>query len=73
MRGPARAPCRLNGSKYCPRHSLHPLFGTRCSTLAMIGYDGSLYIQERRFDANGDVIGQSGWNLAAGEWPAGGG
>ncbi len=49
---------------------VHPLFGTRCSTLAMIGYDDSLYLQERRFAADGSVIGQSGWNLQPGEWPA---
>ena len=48
---------------------VHPLFGTRCSTVAMIGYDGSLYLQERRFDAAGSVIGQSGWSLEPGEWP----
>jgi uncharacterized protein with NRDE domain len=51
---------------------VHPLFGTRCSTLAMIGYDDSLYIQERRFDAAGDTVGQNGWTLAPGEWPASG-
>jgi uncharacterized protein with NRDE domain len=51
---------------------VHPLFGTRCSTLAMIGYDDSLYIQERRFDANGDTVGQNGWTLAPGEWPPAG-
>jgi uncharacterized protein with NRDE domain len=49
---------------------VHPLFGTRCSTLAMIGYDGSLFMQERRFDADGAVTGQSGCNLNPGEWPA---
>jgi uncharacterized protein with NRDE domain len=49
---------------------VHPLFGTRCSTLAMVGYDGSLGIQERRFAADGEIVGQSGWSLAAGEWPA---
>jgi uncharacterized protein with NRDE domain len=48
---------------------VHPLFGTRCSTLALIGYDGSVYIQERRFAASGAIAGQSGWTLAAGEWP----
>jgi uncharacterized protein with NRDE domain len=48
---------------------VHPLFGTRCTTVAMIGYDGSLYLQERRFDAQGGVIGQSGWSLKPGEWP----
>ena len=49
---------------------VHPLFGTRCSTLAMIGYDGALYLQERRFAADGSVTGQSGWSLRPGEWPA---
>jgi uncharacterized protein with NRDE domain len=49
---------------------LHPLFGTRCSTLVMIGYDGSLCVQERRFDASGALTGESGWTLSRGEWPA---
>jgi uncharacterized protein with NRDE domain len=49
---------------------VHPVFGTRCSTLAMIGYDGSLYIQERRFDAGGTLTGHSDWSLSPGEWPA---
>jgi uncharacterized protein with NRDE domain len=47
---------------------VHPLFGTRCSTLAMIGYDGSLYMKERRFDASGEITGQSAWNLHTGKW-----
>jgi uncharacterized protein with NRDE domain len=49
---------------------VHPVFGTRCSTLVMIGYDGSLSVQERRFDPSGTAIGQSGWTLRCGEWPA---
>jgi uncharacterized protein with NRDE domain len=49
---------------------LHPLFGTRCSTLVMIGYDGSLCVQERRFDASGTLTGESRWTLRCGEWPA---
>jgi uncharacterized protein with NRDE domain len=49
---------------------VHPLFGTRCSTLAMIGYDGSLSMQERRFDAAGALLGHSDWSLGPGEWPA---
>jgi uncharacterized protein with NRDE domain len=49
---------------------VHPLFGTRCSTLVMIGYDGSLCVQERRFDASGTLTGESGWTLRHGEWPA---
>ena len=48
---------------------VHPLFGTRCSTLVMIGHDGSLCIQERRFGPDGEITGQSGWRLAPGEWP----
>jgi uncharacterized protein with NRDE domain len=48
---------------------LDPLFGTRCSTLVMIGYDGSLCVQERRFDAAGILTGESGWTLDPGEWP----
>jgi uncharacterized protein with NRDE domain len=49
---------------------VHPLFGTRCSTLVMIGYDGSLSMLERRFDAAGILTGQSDYTLAADEWPA---
>ncbi|HEV2702122.1 MAG TPA: NRDE family protein [Steroidobacteraceae bacterium] len=49
---------------------VHPTFGTRCSTLVLIGYDGSLIVQERRFDPQGATLGQSGWTLAPGEWPA---
>ena len=48
---------------------VHPLFGTRCSTLVLIGYDGSLYIKERRFDPDGTLQGEGGWTLAPGEWP----
>jgi uncharacterized protein with NRDE domain len=49
---------------------VHPLFGTRCSTLVMIGYDDSVHLQERRFDALGAVTGESRWTLSPGEWPA---
>jgi uncharacterized protein with NRDE domain len=52
---------------------VHPVFGTRCSTLVLIGYDGSLCIQERRFGPDGVVTGQSGWQLSPGEWPPPGG
>jgi uncharacterized protein with NRDE domain len=48
---------------------VHPAFGTRCSTLVMIGYDDSLFVQERRFDPAGATLGQSAWTLAPGEWP----
>lgn len=49
---------------------VHPHFGTRCSTLVLIGHDGSLCMHERRFDADGSVTGQSDWQLAPGDWPA---
>ena len=49
---------------------VHPLFGTRCSTLVMIGHDGSLCVQERRFAASGALTGESAWTLGSGEWPA---
>ena len=48
---------------------VHPVFGTRCSSLVMIGHDGSLNIRERRFGPDGTVTGQSTWQLAPGEWP----
>jgi uncharacterized protein with NRDE domain len=48
---------------------VHPTYGTRCSTLVMIGVDGSLIVQERRFDPAGAPVGHSGWALAPGEWP----
>jgi uncharacterized protein with NRDE domain len=49
---------------------VHPLFGTRSSTVVMLGYDGSLAALERRFDAGGALTGRSSWTLAPGEWPA---
>jgi uncharacterized protein with NRDE domain len=49
---------------------VHPLFGTRCSSLVMIGYDDSLHMQERRFDAQGAITGQSSFTLPPGEWAA---
>jgi uncharacterized protein with NRDE domain len=48
---------------------VHPRYGTRCSTLVMIGHDGSLWMRERRFDAAGAICGESAWDLAPGEWP----
>jgi uncharacterized protein with NRDE domain len=48
---------------------VHPLYGTRCSTLVMIGHDDSLGVWERRFDPSGAISGESSWSLAAGEWP----
>ena len=48
---------------------VHPLYGTRCSTLVMIGHDESLCVWERRFDPDGTISGESTWSLAPGEWP----
>jgi uncharacterized protein with NRDE domain len=38
---------------------LDPTYGTRCSTVLTISNSGTLRITERRFDANGDMAGQS--------------
>jgi uncharacterized protein with NRDE domain len=48
---------------------VHPSYGTRCSTLVMIGHDDSLCVWERRFDPDGATSGDSAWKLAPGEWP----
>ncbi len=49
----------------------HPDYGTRCSTVVLLGHDGAAEIVERRFDADGAVAGETAWRLAPGEWPAG--
>lgn len=49
----------------------HPDYGTRCSTVVLIGHDGAVELVERRFDPSGAVTGETGWRLAAEEWPAG--
>jgi uncharacterized protein with NRDE domain len=38
---------------------LDPGYGTRCSTVLTAGHDGALALVERRFDAAGQVTGQS--------------
>jgi uncharacterized protein with NRDE domain len=38
---------------------LDPGYGTRCSTILAITNDGTLALVERRFDAEGQVSGQS--------------
>jgi uncharacterized protein with NRDE domain len=48
---------------------LHPQYGTRCSTVLLIESAGAVYISERRFDAAGEVSGQSEFRLPPGEWP----
>lgn len=36
-----------------------PSYGTRASTVLLIGHDGNVFLEERRFDANGQSIGNS--------------
>ena len=44
-------------------------YGTRCSTLVLLEHSGELSLTERRFDPLGNVIGDSEFTLAAGQWP----
>lgn len=48
----------------------HADYGTRCSTVVLVGHDGAADVVERRFDADGRPTGETGWRLAPGEWPA---
>ena len=48
---------------------LHPEYGTRCSTVLLLEGDGRLQLAERRFDAAGEVSGESEFRLQPGEWP----
>jgi len=36
---------------------LHPRYGTRCSTVLLMGHDGRSVVAERRFDAAGRQTG----------------
>lgn len=47
----------------------HPEYGTRCSTVLLLGHDGSAEFIERRFDAAGEPAGDAEWRLNPGEWP----
>lgn len=47
----------------------HPDYGTRCSTVVLVGHDGAVEIVERRFDPAGAATGETGWRLAPGDWP----
>lgn len=47
----------------------HADYGTRCSTLLLLGHDGSLQIDERSFDSGGEHAGSARWSLRADEWP----
>jgi uncharacterized protein with NRDE domain len=44
-------------------------YGTRCSTVLMLETDGACYLAERRFDAQGNTLGETEFRLNAGEWP----
>jgi uncharacterized protein with NRDE domain len=48
---------------------LHPVYGTRCSTVVLLEPGGALYIAERRFDAAGEPAGETEFRLNANEWP----
>jgi uncharacterized protein with NRDE domain len=37
----------------------HPLYGTRCSTIVLVGADGAGRIGERRFGADGEAVGET--------------
>ena len=48
---------------------VHPVYGTRCSTVLLLEPDGRAYLAERRFDSAGDSCGENEFELNAGEWP----
>ncbi|MFZ1100984.1 MAG: NRDE family protein [Steroidobacteraceae bacterium] len=48
---------------------LHPVYGTRCSTVVLLEPGGAVYIAERRFDAAGEAAGETEFRLNATEWP----
>jgi uncharacterized protein with NRDE domain len=48
---------------------VHPVYGTRCSTVALLEPDGALFLAERRFDSAGRQAGEREFRLNAGEWP----
>jgi uncharacterized protein with NRDE domain len=47
---------------------LHPLYGTRCSTVVLLKTSGALRMIERRFDAAGACSGETAVELSAGDW-----
>lgn len=46
----------------------HGDYGTRCSTLLLLGHDSTVEIEERSFDMSGHPIGNAHWRLRADEW-----
>jgi uncharacterized protein with NRDE domain len=47
---------------------LHPLYGTRCSTVVLLGTTGALHMVERRFDAAGNCSAETAVDLTAAAW-----
>jgi uncharacterized protein with NRDE domain len=45
-------------------------YGTRCSTVLLLGHDDTLHVVERRYDAAGAPSDQDEWRLDGGEWIA---
>ncbi len=43
-----------------------PDYGTRCSTTLLCSHSGEISLRERRFDAEGEISGESGFNFLAG-------
>jgi uncharacterized protein with NRDE domain len=48
---------------------VHPTYGTRCSTVLMLGADGAVCLAERRFDSAGAAQGETELRLNAADWP----
>jgi uncharacterized protein with NRDE domain len=48
---------------------LNAAYGTRCTTVLLLGHDGRTWISERRFDPQGEAVGQDEWRLNGGDWP----
>jgi uncharacterized protein with NRDE domain len=47
---------------------LHPVYGTRCSTVLLIAGDGGLQMTERRFDASGVLSGETQFQVDSAAW-----
>jgi uncharacterized protein with NRDE domain len=48
---------------------LHPVYGTRCSTVLLLDGSGAVSFIERRFDATGAQSAETEYQLNPGEWP----
>jgi len=48
---------------------LNPVYGTRCSTVLLLDTAGAVSFSERRFEANGNLSGETEYQLKPGEWP----